>query len=150
MIEGVIIKEAKKYEDARGWVAEFYRSDEINFIPQMAYVSFSKFNIVRGPHEHTHQSDYFCFFGPGNFEMYLWDDRKDSVTYGEHFTMIVGEDKPTIVIVPPGVVHGYKCVSENGAWYINQPDGLYAGKDKKEPVDEIRHEAEENSRFKIE
>lgn len=149
MIEGVIIKELKKYEDDRGWVAELYRSDEDNFKPEMSYASFTKHNVVRGPHEHKEQSDYFCFFGPGDFEMHLWDNREDSKTYEKYEKMIVGSSKPVVVVVPPGVVHGYKCVSENGAWYVNSPNALYAGKDKKEEVDEIRHEVDPNSKFKI-
>ncbi|MDD5043068.1 MAG: dTDP-4-dehydrorhamnose 3,5-epimerase family protein [Patescibacteria group bacterium] len=150
MIDRVIIKNLKIFKDERGWVAELYRHDEMDFVPAMAYASFSENGAVRGPHEHKKQSDYFCFFGPGDFMMYLWDERKDSSTYGEKMEMRVGESNPLAVLVPPGVVHGYKCVSESGAWYVNLPDALYAGKNKKEAVDEIRHEKDgANSKFKI-
>ncbi len=150
MIKGVVIKELKKIEDERGWLTEFYRKDETDFIPAMAYASYSHKGVVRGPHEHVSQSDFFCFFGPGKFVMYLWDNRKDSSTHGEHEEMEVGEDNPVTILVPPGVVHGYKCVSEGGAWYVNMPDALYAGEDKSREVDEIRHEADPDSKFKIE
>lgn len=149
MIDGVIIKKLKKYEDDRGWVTELYRSDEESFDLQMSYASYTKFNVVRGPHEHIKQSDYFCFSGPGDFEMHLWDNRKDSPTYKEYVKMVVGESNPAVTIIPPGVVHGYKSISENGSWYVNTPNALYAGKDKQEEVDEIRHETDESSEFKI-
>ncbi len=148
-MDGVIIKQFKKFEDPRGWVAELYRQDETEHHPAMAYASFSHYGVVRGPHEHEKQNDFFCFFGPGDFSMHLWDNRKNSPTFGETIEVIVGESNPASILVPVGVVHGYKCVSEKGGWYVNLPSALYAGEGKKEPVDEIRHEKDSNSKFKI-
>lgn len=162
MIKGVYIKELQKYEDARGWLCEIYRDDEVNYKtknesgqeqdyrPTMSYVSVTKPNIARGPHEHIRQSDLFVFMGPGKFRVYLWDNRKDSETFGEHQELEAGEDRPLFLIVPPGVVHGYKCISENDAWSINLPDKLYKGWGKTEEVDEVRWENDPNSPFKIE
>ncbi|HNX11167.1 MAG TPA: dTDP-4-dehydrorhamnose 3,5-epimerase family protein [bacterium] len=149
MIEGVIIKKINKYTDDRGWLAEVYRSDEIDFVPQMSYLSYTKFGVKRGPHEHLEQSDYFVFAGPGDFMLYLWDNRPSSSSHGEHLEITVGESDPTLVIVPPGVVHGYKCVSENGAFSINLPDKLYKGKDKQLEIDEVRHENDPSSPYQI-
>ncbi len=148
-MDGVIIKKVERYEDNRGWLMEVFRNDEINYQPAMAYVSLTNPGIVRGPHEHKDQSDCFIFTGPGNFELHLWDRRESSVTKGDHVIISVGQNSPTMVIVPPGVVHGYKCVSETPAYSINLPDRLYRGKDKKEDVDEIRWEHDENSPYKI-
>ena len=61
MIKDVIIKKIAKNSDSRGWLAEIYRSDEIDFKPSMSYVSVTKSGIVRGPHEHKHQADCFVF-----------------------------------------------------------------------------------------
>lgn len=149
MIKGVVIKNLNKNEDERGWLAEIWRSDESNFSPAMSYVSETKPGVIRGPHEHEFQADGFVFLGPGNFRLFLWDNRQDSQTFKEEMQIEVGENNPVFVIVPPGVVHGYKCISEKEAWCINLPDKLYAGKDKKEKVDEIRHEKDPNSPFKI-
>lgn len=149
MIKDVLIKNLKKYEDHRGWLSEVYRCDEDNYQPQMAYVSVTKPGVVRGPHEHVCQSDCFVFLGPGNFELYLWDRRENSETKGEHIKISVGEDNPTMVIVPPGVVHGYKCIGDKEAYSLNLPDKLYKGEGKKEEVDEIRWEEDENSPYKI-
>ena len=148
-MDGVIIKKVERYEDDRGWLMEVFRNDEIHYQPVMAYVSLTNPGVVRGPHEHKDQSDCFIFTGPGNFELHLWDRRESSATSGDHLTISVGQNSPTMVIVPPGVVHGYKCVSETPAYSINLPDRLYRGKDKKEEVDEIRWEHDENSPYKI-
>lgn len=149
MINGLAIKNLNKNVDARGWLAEIWRNDESNFNPMMAYVSETRPGVVRGPHEHKFQADGFVFLGPGSFKLFLWDNREKSETFREKMELEVGENNPVFVIVPPGVVHGYKCISDNAAWCINLPDKLYAGKDKKEEVDEIRHEKDPDSLFKI-
>ncbi len=149
MIKDVVIKSLNKYEDQRGWLSEVYRLDETSYRPQMAYISVTKPGVSRGPHEHVYQSDCFVFVGPGNFELYLWDRREDSETKGENIKVIVGENNPSMVIVPPGVVHGYKCVGDKEAYCLNLPDKLYKGDGKQEEVDEIRWEEDKESPYKI-
>ena len=148
-MEGVIIKKLDKFEDSRGWLSEIWRSDENDFFPEMAYVSVTKPGMIRGPHEHKFQSDCFVFSGPGNFELHLWDNRENSQTFKEALKIEVGENNPAFVIVPPGVVHGYKNISEKDSFCINLPNKLYAGVKKKEEVDEIRWEKDPESPFKI-
>lgn len=149
MLQGVIIKKLEKFSDERGWLTEIYRRDEVNYQPAMGYVSITNPDIIRGPHEHLAQSDFFVFVGPGSFNLYLWDNRKDSKTFGQKELIEVGENNPMAVMVPPGVVHGYKCISAVPAYSINFPDKLYKGKDKTEEVDEIRWEKDPSSPFKI-
>jgi len=149
LIEGVSIKSLSRFSDERGWLSEIYRGDEESVSPAMCYISFTNFGAVRGPHEHVHQTDLFVFNGPGDFELYLWDNRKNSRTFGKFEKIIVGESNKVKVTVPPGVVHGYKGISKEGSFCINLPDKLYAGKKKKEVVDEIRHEKDPSSKFKI-
>lgn len=128
---------------------EIFRSDEDKYNPPMGYASVTKSGITRGPHEHKFQTDLFVFLGPGEFELHLWDNREDSDTKNKFVKIEVGEKNPAAVLVPPGVVHGYKCVSEIPAFSINLPDKLYKGEGKKEEVDEIRWEKDPNSPFKI-
>lgn len=149
MIDGVIIKELKKYSDERGWLAELFRADELEYHPAMVYASLTNPGVVRGPHEHQGQTDYFVFPGPGDFEVHLWDRRGGSSTEGEHQVIRAGGSAPMTVVVPPGVVHGYKCVSVEAACSINLPDRLYRGAGKTEEVDEIRWETDPGSPYKI-
>ncbi|KKT26554.1 MAG: dTDP-4-dehydrorhamnose 3,5-epimerase [Parcubacteria group bacterium GW2011_GWA2_43_9b] len=149
MINGVIIKQLVKYEDARGWLAEIWRDDETNYRPAMGYVSVTHPGVIRGPHEHKMQSDCFIFLGPGNFELYLWDRREGNATCGEHIKIEVGVKNPMMIIIPPGVVHGYKCVGDQDAWCFNLSDRLYKGEGKKEEPDEIRWEEQADSSYKI-
>lgn len=149
MIKGIIVKKLDKFEDDRGWLTEIYRVDEGGYQPAMGYVSVTQSGVVRGPHEHERQSDCFVFVGPGDFKLYLWDRRTGSETEGEALQLEVGEKNPCTVIVPPGVVHGYKCISETPAWSVNLPDQLYKGEGKQEAIDEIRWETKEDSPYKI-
>ena len=146
-MEGVEIKELLLYKDKRGWLGEILREDESEFRPVMSYLSMTRPGLVRGPHEHAEQTDYFCFLG--SFRLYLWDNRKSSVTYQEKKVIDIA-DVPTIAIVPPGIVHAYKCTGSDNSFVINLPDRLFMGHGKKEPVDEIRHEDDLSSPFRIE
>src|ERR1051326_9273832 len=101
-IEGVVVKDLRKFVDERGWLAELFRDDETDaeYRPAMAYVSTTLAGVQRGPHQDADQADYFCFIGPSNFKLRLWDNRADSPTYGNVWTLFVGEDAPKCVIVP--------------------------------------------------
>jgi len=150
MISGVIVKQLNKNQDERGYLCEIFRNDELDFSPVMSYLSWTKPGVVRGPHEHQEQSDCFIFAGPGDFRLFLWDRRPNSQTLGEKMELDLGESSPNLVIVPPGVVHGYKCISKMEALSINLPNRLFKGKDKKQEVDEIRWELDPASPYKIE
>lgn len=148
-INGVIFKPVQLRVDQRGWLAEIYRQDELapETHPVMAYISETLPGISRGPHEHADQTDYFAFIGPGDFCLYLWDSRPGSSTFGNRMTCIVGQSNKQSVIVPPGVVHAYKNCGTIPGWVINEPNRLYAGKGRQEPVDEIRHENKSDSPY---
>ncbi|MBL8180221.1 MAG: dTDP-4-dehydrorhamnose 3,5-epimerase family protein [Blastocatellia bacterium] len=150
-IKDVVVYPLKKYHDDRGWLAELFRHDEIDaeFYPTMSYISFTNPGVARGPHEHVDQADLFCFIGPSTFKMRMWDNRADSPTFNHRMTLFVGQDNAQAVIVPKGVVHGYKNVGETDGMVINCPNQLYMGHGKKEPIDEIRHEDDENTPFRM-
>ena len=146
-IVGVIIDKLIKFSDERGFLVETFRKDSLSgdLQPVMSYVSYTRPGVARGPHEHKKQTDIFCFMGPGNFRIKLWDNRKESRTYGYVIEIVGGKDNPIRVIVPPGVVHGYKNISkEVDGMVLNYPDKLYRGWNRKEEVDEIRHEDKED------
>ena len=153
LITGVEVKKLTKYLDSRGFLCETFRLDKLqdDLKPVMSYISYTEPGIVRGPHEHVHQTDIFSFIGPGNFSIKVWDNRKESSTYGKFMVIYGGVDNPITVIVPPGVVHGYKNISKfERGMVLNFPNQLFMGQGKKEAIDEIRHEDDENSAFSME
>jgi len=145
-MDGFELRELIIHTDQRGWLGEIIRADQTKFKPLMTYISLTKPGLVRGPHEHRDQTDYFCFIG--RFRLYLWDNRKTSNTYKE-YKEIETSDIPTIAVVPPGIVHAYKNISNSNSCVINLPDRLYKGHGKNESVDEIRYENDLSSPFRI-
>jgi dTDP-4-dehydrorhamnose 3,5-epimerase len=150
-IHDVVIRDLKKFVDDRGWLAELFREDEVEqqFMPMMSYISVTHPGIARGPHEHVDQADMFAFIGPSNFKVYLWDTRKNSPTFQNRLVFIAGEDAPKSVIIPPGVVHAYKNVGTSEGTVVNLPNKFFAGKGKKEPIDEIRYENRPDTIFQL-
>ncbi len=146
VLEGVIIKQLDVFEDQRGWLVEIFREDDMAFRPVMSYVSMTEPGIVRGPHEHHEQTDFFCFLG--SFKLYLWDNRKESKTYMEKMVLDT-TGNPFVAVVPPRIVHAYKNIGQEDALVINLPDRLYRGKKKEFPVDEVRYEDNPDSPFRI-
>jgi len=151
-IEGVVIRELRKFTDARGWLTELFRQDELHeeFHPVMAYLSSTEPNVTRGPHEHVGQADCSAFIGPSNFKLRMWDNRRDSPTFNNVSTVVVGQDNPTSVIVPAGVVHAYQNVGNVSGIVINCPNRLYMGAGKREAIDEIRHEDDPETIYRME
>ena len=146
-IEGILIRPLRRFADARGWLTELFRDDELppGFEPVMGYISVTHPGIARGPHEHRGQADGFCFTS-GMFRLTLWENRTGRARLKEVYE--VGDANPVFVIVPAGVVHAYQNVGPADAFVLNFPDRLYAGRGKNEPVDEIRHE-DIDSEFKL-
>jgi len=150
-IDGVLIKPITKHHDERGWLAELFRQDEIDksIYPVMAYLSVTYPGVTRGPHAHESQTDYFVFLGPSDFLVVMWDNRKDSPTFGCKMSIVAGESNPAAVAIPPGIAHGYKNIGTIPGVVINLPNRLYGGKGKREKVDEIRYEDDPDTPFKI-
>jgi dTDP-4-dehydrorhamnose 3,5-epimerase len=150
-IQDVVVRNLAKFIDDRGWLSELYREDELEkeYHPVMGYVSMTAAGVARGPHEHGDQADCFAFIGPSNFKIYLWDIRKSSPTYMTRQVVYAGEDAPRSLIIPKGIVHAYRNIGDSQGMVLNFPNRLYAGSGKKSPVDEIRHEADAGSPFRL-
>jgi dTDP-4-dehydrorhamnose 3,5-epimerase len=149
-IEGVVVRPLKLFSDERGWLSELFRHDEMDadIQPAMAYFSLTYPGVQRGPHVHMEQTDYFVFYS-STFRIVLWDDREVSATHMNRMMLHMGRDDPGCVIVPPGVVHAYRNIGDGDGMIINFPNRLFAGRDKKEDVDEIRYEDDPNSVYRM-
>ena len=150
-IPGVICRPLAQYPDSRGWLAEIFRQDELpaELHPVMAYISVTLPGVGRGPHAHRQQTDLFCFPGPGEFRVSLWDQRPESPAHGVRQDFVLGEKTPGLVIIPPGVVHGYRNLSDRPGLVCNFANRLYRGPGRSEPVDEIRFEEDPDTPFRL-
>lgn len=151
LIRDVFVYELRKLADERGWLAELFRHDELEpeFYPAMAYISSTLPGVTRGPHEHREQADLFCFPGPSTFKLRMWDNRRESETFDRVMTLFVGEENPCGLIIPKGIVHAYRNVGPQPGLIINCPNRLYMGAARREPVDEIRHEDDPQTIYRM-
>ncbi len=151
-IQDVVVSDLRSFKDGRGWLCELFRRDEVaaEFFPAMAYLSSTSPGVTRGPHEHVDQADLFCFVGPSTFKLQMWDNRQDSPTFRKVMTLVLGESAPKAVIVPKGVVHAYQNIGDVDGIVINCPNRLYMGEDRQEKIDEVRHEDDPDTPFRME
>jgi dTDP-4-dehydrorhamnose 3,5-epimerase len=79
----------------------------------------------------------------------MWDNRPESPTYRRVMTLVAGEDNPQAVVVPKGVVHAYRNVGDKDGIVINCPNRLYKGNQRSLEIDEIRHEDDPETIFRM-
>jgi len=148
-LSGVWLAEASAFADARGWLVELWRNDWPAVpAPQMAYVSMTRPGVARGPHDHREQADTLAFVGPSDFGVWLWENRAGAAP--GRIVLKLGESRPGLLVVPPGVVHAYRNDGDRDGLVFNLPNRLYAGLARSQPVDEIRHENDPLTRFRLE
>ena len=125
MIEDVRIKKLKVIPDERGRLMEMLRSDDEFFSKfGQAYMTTAYPGVVKGWHYHKIQADNMTVV-KGMMKLVLYDGRENSKTYKEINEFFIGEHNPTLVHIPAGVLHGFKCISENEAICINIPTEPY-------------------------
>ena len=66
------------------------------------------------------------------FQVALVDLRPDSPAFGRRNTLYAGALRPWQILIPPGVAHGYKVISQEPAMLVYVTDHTY------NPADEGR------------
>ncbi len=115
MIEGVKEKNLTRHFDDRGYFAEIVRDDE-KLLSRFGQTSITKTHpgVIKAFHWHKKQDDlWFCV--SGNIQVVLYDRRPRSKTKGETQVFYLGDDNPTIVLIPKGIAHGYRVLGEKAA-----------------------------------
>ena len=125
MIKDVVLKDLVVHKDDRGRLFEIFRSDDEIFKNfGQVYITVCYPGWVKGWHYHLEQTDYFCVVR-GSARIVLYDQRKDSSTYGSVDEYVLSDNTPQLLMIPKGVVHGFECVSKEETWIMNIPDKLY-------------------------
>lgn len=125
MIQDVVVKNLKVIPDERGRLMEILRFDDEHFEKfGQCYMTTNYPGVVKAWHYHKIQSDMMtCVRGMA--KVVLYDARDDSSTKGEVQEIFVGEHNPVLVKIPPGVYHGWKCVSECECIVVSCPTEAY-------------------------
>jgi dTDP-4-dehydrorhamnose 3,5-epimerase len=125
MIDGVKTRKLRLIPDERGYLMEMLRSDwkEYEKFGQV-YITAVYPGAVKGWHYHRIQTDHFiCVHGMA--KVVLYDGREGSPTHGEVNEFFMGDQNPTLLKIPPGVMHGFKGISQEMALIVNVPTELY-------------------------
>lgn len=139
-IDGVETKKLTVIPDERGRLMEMLRADDPIFEKfGQVYLSTTLPGVVKGWHAHQKQTDFITCVR-GMIKLVAYDSREDSATKGTVNQFFIGEYNPTLVKIPPGVQHGWKCVGEYEAYIINAVTEPY---DYKNP-DEQRLDPHDN------
>ncbi len=114
MIQGVEVVPLVVRADDRGYLIEILRATDPYFtrFGQVYLVGNMARGTIRAFHKHAALWDWF-FISHGSAKFVLKDDRPDSPTYGEMMTVVVGERNPTLIVVPPGVYHGWMSLEDD-------------------------------------
>lgn len=147
-INGLVWYDLPVHGDARGWFKENWQREKMtsiglpDFGPVQNNVSFNAAaGVTRGLH--AEPWDKYVSLGAGQI-MGAWRDmRKDSVTFGQTFTLTM--DPSHAIFVPRGVANGFQALQDNTVymylvndhWSANPPDGAYSFVNLADPTNNI-------------
>ena len=119
LIDGVAVRRARVLPDERGRLGEIFRADDPWFEKfGQVYFTTTYPGVVKAWHYHKKQTDHFYVI-KGTLKIALYDERKDSPTYGTVNELYLGEHCPGLVRIPPGVQHGWMCIGQTEAYIVN-------------------------------
>ena len=114
-IKDLKIIKTQIYKDKRGYLKEVYQNrliKKINFVFDV--MSFSKKNVLRGLHIQTKKSQAkIITVTHGKIFDVAVDLRKNSKTFGKHYSIIITDKSNFSFYIPKGFAHGFLCLSQN-------------------------------------
>ena len=137
-IHGVKVKTLIKHADPRGFFTEQLKRGDLDdtgspFLDEQPFAQMSRSVVyarggnppepIKAFHWHRRQWDYWDVVS-GNARVVLIDLREESPTAGTTQVMMLGEDSPRVVAIPPLVAHGYQCLGWRDVhlvYYVTEP-----------------------------
>ena len=134
MICGVELVPLTAHVDDRGYLIEILRRSDPYFTQfgQVYVVGNPARGTIRAFHKHAHLWDWF-FIVRGSAKFVLRDDRPDSQSYEEVASYVIGDRNPSLLVVPPGVYHGWISLQDD-TMLISTGSEVY----NRENPDEVR------------
>lgn len=131
-IEGLFILEPKVFGDARGYFMETFQKNTFNSnVTETEFIqdneSKSSKGVLRGLHFQLppYQQAKLVRVIEGEVLDVAVDLRKDSKTYGQHYSILLSGENKKQFFVPRGFAHGFVVLSET-AIFSYKVDNLYA------------------------
>lgn len=111
-IDGVLVRDLTVHLDGRGSLTELWSSTWAGqgiLRAEHAYQSVTDPGVVKCWHLHAIHTDQFVITR-GKAQVSLVDLREDSPSFGHVNALFAGYDKPRLIQIPPGVMHGWKAL----------------------------------------
>jgi dTDP-4-dehydrorhamnose 3,5-epimerase len=139
LIDGVLIEPLAVHPDDRGFFMEIGRLGKglaAKMTPEGARQIQASFTLtypgaIKAIHYHSEQTDLWTPVS-GMAQVFLYDLRRSSPTFGAINTIYVGRLRPWQILIPPGIGHGYKALGIEPIQLIYFTDRYY------NPADELR------------
>lgn len=131
-IPDIVIIEPDIFEDERGYFFESFRQDqfereigEINFVQENE--SFSRYGVLRGIHYQIppYEQSKLVRVVLGRVQDIAVDLRRESPTFGQHFSIELSNENRTQLFIPKGFAHGYLTLSEEVVFHY-KTDNYYS------------------------
>ena len=115
----LIIVEGVQFHDQRGYLREVLIEKKIKKKFKFQIVSKSKKNVLRGLHYQKNKPQgKFISVIKGKIYDVAVDLRKNSKTYGKHFSLILSDKNCKSLYIPAGFAHGFQTLeAENVVLY---------------------------------
>jgi dTDP-4-dehydrorhamnose 3,5-epimerase len=134
LIDGIRIQPLALFPDDRGYFLELARFGQAlttAFPPASTQVSAALTvpGAIKAFHFHRYQTDLWAV-PTGMLQVALVDLRPESPTFGHRNTIYTGHLRPWQILIPPGVGHGYKVISQAPALLVYLTDRFYNPEDE--------------------
>lgn len=121
-IPGLVVFEPRVFEDGRGYFFESYNEQtfrqngiDLKFVQDNQ--SRSTYGVIRGLHYqlHPYAQAKLVRVLEGKILDVAVDVRKDSPTYGKHFSIELTAENKKQLLIPAGFAHGFSVLSETAS-----------------------------------
>lgn len=130
LIEGVRVREVKHVPKNNGVLTEVWRADwALDDLPVIqVFQNLLQPGGISGWHVHQFTSDRI-FVNSGLMKLVLYDARAASPSFGRINEFRLGDVRPGLVLVPPGVWHAVQNLAPEPSRLLNLVDRAYAYED---------------------
>ncbi len=112
--DGLLIIKRPTYYDNRGFLRELFEQKKFKKKFIFDYFSVSKKNVIRGLHlQHKKPQAKIISVISGRIFDVVLDCRKNSKTFGKHFTINISSNDNISLYIPEGFAHGFCSLTHN-------------------------------------
>ncbi len=125
-IDGVQYRLTRPVSHQHGHLTEIFRTDwGVTDVPLVQVNLTTTFpGRIRGWGIHRSTTDRL-FAATGSLCIVCYDARQASPTFGSVNEFMLGERNQGLVVIPPGIYHGWKNVGADEAMIVSMPSRLY-------------------------